>query len=187
MISFDLKINLLKFQTLLKELEKDVFLNIDWIFSKINAFDIQQVLYDFDLYKENEEINIVRECLKMSEPGIAENSRFLFNELAGRLLPFYHLYSRLQSLVDQCDHLSLRLNPIIPIGQTFSSPAWIVENDVDLKLDMNDPLYLDLLESDFNGRILFAKNAGERLAKFFDLDLMESMNDVEIGQGRGIL
>ena len=148
------------------------------------AFDIQQLLYDFDLYKENTEINKVCDCLKMSEPDIAENPKFVFNELAGRLLPFYNLYPRLKNMVDQCDVMSLRFNPIIPIGPTFDSPAWIIEKNIDLGLNMNDPLYLNILESEFNGRILSAKNTSDSLTKFFDLDLLESINNVESGTGK---
>ena len=52
-----------------KELFLNVFFNIEWIFFKINAFDLQSLLQDFDLYKEDVEVNIVCEALKMSDSG----------------------------------------------------------------------------------------------------------------------
>lgn len=167
-----------------KELESEIFLNVNWIYSKVVAFDIQQVLYDYDMYKANSEINIVCDCLKMSEPNIAQNAKLLFNELSGRLLPFYHIHPNLKALVDQCDEMALKLNPVIPIGPTFDSPSWIVEKNIDLGLKMDDPLFFSVLESDFNGRILAAKNMTEKVTKFFDLDLLESMNNVNTGEGQ---
>ena len=144
---------------------------------------MQQLIYDFDLYKSSNEVNIVCECLKMSEPVIAKNSKFLFNEMSGRLLPFYTLYTKVKYLVDQCDEMSLKLNPILPVGQSFNSPSWIIEKNIDLGIDMTNAIYLSILESEFNGRILSAKNSNDSKTKFYDLDLLECMNEVDSGQG----
>ena len=51
------------------ELYTHVFFNIEWIYYKINAFDLQNLLYDFDLYKEDIEVNLLCEALKMSDFG----------------------------------------------------------------------------------------------------------------------
>ena len=47
-----------------------------------------------------------------------------------------------------------------------------------LNLDKNDNIKIELLESDFYGRILFAKNTQSQNAEFFDLDLLEPLNTV---------
>jgi len=52
-----------------KELLKEVYFNIDWLYLKIKVFDLKQLLNDFDLYKKDNETNIICECLKMAEQG----------------------------------------------------------------------------------------------------------------------
>jgi len=52
------------------ELFSHVFFNIHWIYAKILAFNLNELLYDFDLYKENLEVNLVCDSLKKSETGI---------------------------------------------------------------------------------------------------------------------
>ena len=55
---------------MLREAFEHVFFNIDWIYAKINAFDLQTTIYDFDMFeKEHFEVALVRECLKLSVPG----------------------------------------------------------------------------------------------------------------------
>ena len=42
---------------------------MEWHYYKISAFDLQSLLHDFELYKKNHEVNLVRDALKMSESG----------------------------------------------------------------------------------------------------------------------
>jgi len=48
----------------------------------------------------------------------------------------------------------------------------------------NDEIDIEILESDFNGHILMAKNHKSNLAKFVDLDLLEEMNQISVGEGK---
>lgn len=50
-------------------------------------------------------------------------------------------------------------------------------------INPDENLQLDLLESEHNGRILIAKNFNSSMTKFYDLDLLEPMNDVYAGKG----
>jgi hypothetical protein len=52
-----------------------------------------------------------------------ENKDLLFLELTGRLFPYRDLYENVNSLISQCDLLSLDHNPLIPFGQTYRAPC----------------------------------------------------------------
>ena len=52
-----------------EELFENVYFNLEWIQSKIAAFDLPHLIYDFDLYKSNYEVNLVCNALKMAESG----------------------------------------------------------------------------------------------------------------------
>jgi hypothetical protein len=52
--------------------------------------------------------------------------RLLYNEISGRLLPFYQAYENIRKLIDQCDRKIAEVNPLLPIGQIFNSPGKIV-------------------------------------------------------------
>ena len=120
--------------------------------------------------------------LKIIE-AITKDSKLLFSELSGRLMPFYGSYEKIRHLIDQCDAMSAKLNPIVPIGQIYHSPSWINEECLDFGLRASDGLQLDLVESDFNGKILLLKTSNSLNAKIFDLDLFERRDDIQIGKG----
>ena len=107
----------------------------------------------------------------------------MFSELSGRLLPFYSSYEKIRQLVDKCDEMSTKLNPLVPIGQIYNPPSWINGESLDLGVKVADGLQLDLLESEFNGKILVLKNSNSLHSKVFDLDLMELQNDILTGKG----
>jgi hypothetical protein len=52
-----------------------------------------------------------------------------------------------------------------------------------LGIDINEPLQLEILESKLTGRMLMMKQANSTHAKFFDIDLLEVLNEVHIGKG----
>lgn len=166
------------------ELFDHVFFNIEWIYAKINAFDLATTLYDYDSFKEDDlEVRLVGQCLKISEAAILEDVNFIFNELSGRLLPYYSSYDKIRQLVDQCDRKIAQLNPLLPIGHIFNSPYWINEETIDIGINLNENTQLDLLESQFNGRMLISKALQSTMVKFFDLDLLEPMSDIFTGKG----
>ena len=98
-------------------------------------------------------------------------------------MPFYSSYEKLRHLIDQCDAMSAKLNPLAPIGQIYHSPSWINEKCLDLGVNVKENLQLDLLESEFNGKILILKNSNSLQAKVYDLDLMEQLSDIQTSKG----
>ncbi|CAF0731081.1 unnamed protein product [Brachionus calyciflorus] len=169
---------------MIDELYKNVFFNIDWIYAKIRAFDIYSVLYDFDLYKQDHEVNLVGESLKMSQAAILEDPNLLFGQLIGRLLPYYQFYDKIRNFTDQCDAKCSIINPLIPVGQIFQSPSWIYQDIVDLGLENIDDMQLELVESDFNGQILVNKKINSPMTKIFDLNLLSFKNEIFTGKGK---
>ncbi len=99
-------------------------------------------------------------------------------------MPYHDTYERIRNLIKQCDNMALKYNPIVPFRQTYKAPAWILQEEFSMGLHMNDNLQVDLMENNFFGRILVAKNLSSQMAKFFDLDLMEAKNDVFVGKGK---
>lgn len=52
-----------------------------------------------------------------------EDVNLLFSQLIGRLLPYYKIFDKIKSFIDQCDAKSSIINPLIPVGQIFQSPG----------------------------------------------------------------
>ena len=55
--------------------------------------------------------------------AILEDKNHLFIELTGRLLPYYDIYERIRNLIKQCDQISLKHYPIVPIKQIYKAPC----------------------------------------------------------------
>ena len=59
-----------------------------------------------------------------------------------------------------------------------------MRDNLPVQMKANDAIDIEILESDFNGHILMAKNHKSNLAKFVDLDLLEEMNQISVGEGK---
>ncbi|RNA28355.1 NACHT and WD repeat domain-containing 2-like [Brachionus plicatilis] len=169
---------------MIKEIFECVFFNIEWIYAKIKAFDLFSVLYDYDLLKSDPEVNLVCESLKMSESAIIEDPNLLFSQLIGRLLPYYQIFPKVQAFVDECDAKSSIINPLIPVGQIFESPAWLYQSTIDMGIDSIENIQLELVESDFNGQILVYKKLLNPMTKFFDMNLQDFKYEIYNGKGK---
>ena len=55
--------------------------------------------------------------------AIIGNARLLFSELASHLIPLVHSYANIAQLVAQCDVMSVKLNPLAPIGSILTPPC----------------------------------------------------------------
>lgn len=135
--------------------------------------------------KINNPLNFVHLTKKLFKNilAITKDSKLLFSELSGRLMPFYASYEKIHHLIDQCDKISAKLNPLVPVGQIYPSPSWINKECLDFGIKASNGLQLDLVESDFNGKILVLKSSNSLHAQIFDLDLFEQRSDVQIGKG----
>ena len=58
----------------------DVFFNAEWIYHKICAFDLTSMLSDLEMYKENKEVNVLKDALKMAESGKIDILKIFFPE-----------------------------------------------------------------------------------------------------------
>ncbi len=55
---------------MLNEIFDKVYFNIEWLYYKIEALGLHELISDFDLLKSEVEVNLVVKCLKMSEKGL---------------------------------------------------------------------------------------------------------------------
>ena len=60
---------------------------------------------------------------------------------------------------------------------------WIYGEYIDLDINCQENLQLDLLESDFNGRLVIAKNYNSKTMKRFDLGQFEILEEINTGKG----
>jgi hypothetical protein len=157
---------------------------MDWLFSKLTAFDVHALINDFDLHKTSTQVHLLRHALHLSSRDIARQPLLLFTALSSRLLSHYGHQPRLRALIDQADQHALRLNPLIPLAQTAPSSDALRLPPISLGLHLNQPVYLQLLASPFYGRVLAVKNAGNAHTSFFDLDLRELLPAVATSLGQ---
>jgi hypothetical protein len=109
---------------------EEVYFNAEWFRAKLDVFGVGGLIDDFDLYKTNDfEVNAVYECLMLSEKAllqIGDNQaadKLLYVELTARLLPYYGQYVNINKLIDQCDRMCMRVNPIVPISRAIQVPC----------------------------------------------------------------
>ena len=55
---------------MINEIFNNVYFNIEWLYYKIEALGLQELITDFDLLKNDVEVNLVAKSLKMSEEGL---------------------------------------------------------------------------------------------------------------------
>ena len=55
--------------------------------------------------------------------AILENKNHLFVELTGRLVAYYDISHCIRNVINQCDRMSLKYNPIVPVRQIHKAPS----------------------------------------------------------------
>ncbi len=55
---------------MINEIYDKVYFNIEWLYYKIEALGLHELISDFDMLKSEIEVNLVVKSLKMSEEGI---------------------------------------------------------------------------------------------------------------------
>jgi hypothetical protein len=61
--------------------------------------------------------------------------------------------------------------------------AWILNENFNLGIEMLDDLQMDLIGDCPHDQLLVVKNSGSFMAKVYDLNLMESRNEVYMDKG----
>ena len=103
----------------LDELEELILFNYEWIYNKIQAFSIENVMADFSLHQITESL-LVQKAICDAAQTINDDINLLSSELCGRLLTYCHIHPRIGRLVAQCDHQGVKhcgLVPTIPYHQ----------------------------------------------------------------------
>ena len=116
------------------QLKEQVLFNYEWLYTKLQAMSLHDVITDFrqaDEYLRSQrvppeddiaEIRILETCLRIGASSIRDCPDALSFELIGRLLPYYEQYPVIRSLIQQCDTKGLRHNHLVPLFQSFEAP-----------------------------------------------------------------
>lgn len=110
-----------KDNTILKEL----FFNFNYLHTKLRACSVQSLISDFRLV-DNLEVSLVGDVLRMSQAALAINPDLLGIEISGRLLPHFHNYKNIRSLIRQCDRHALMKCPVVPNWQVSAGSAILI-------------------------------------------------------------
>lgn len=106
-----------------QDLNKHVYFNFDFLYTKLKACSIQRLISDFSFVKDHE-VQLVADALRMSEAALTIDPDVLPVEITGRLLPHYDRYENLHSLIRQCDINCLYKCPVIPNWQVCVSMSY---------------------------------------------------------------
>ena len=115
------------------DLKDQVLFNYEWLYTKISALSLHDVLSDFTLtfqsWKDTGDLALLSSALRMSGSQVNRNPSSLAFDLMGRLLHCYsdhEKHSSIRRLLQQCDQLSLKHSSLVPLQQCFESPSSMV-------------------------------------------------------------
>lgn len=115
---------------MVKDLQRQVLFNYEWIHAKLTAMSLHDVLSDFNLAIaagiRDADIWLLAGALRVGGNHVNQNPDTLAFDLTGRLLQYYDKtdrYHNLRTLLQQCDTQSLKHSALVPVLQCFDPPT----------------------------------------------------------------
>ena len=113
-----------------KDLYDHVLFNYKWLFAKMSALPLNEVLGDFEdavqHIQDNQarkEINLVADSIRLGGAILKHYPEMLAAQLNGRLLPERRSCPNIRSLLQQCDDQGLQHNGLVPTFHCMHTPG----------------------------------------------------------------
>ena len=158
------------------------FCKFEWIYTKLKATSLQQVIADFALF-EDRETELVADALRMSGSALKLNPNCLGPEISGRLLPHVSNYSIIRHLVHQCDLMSQFHCPLVPNCQIYSAPGGPLQYECEIDIDIKSAVDTDVFQSP-DGILMTAKPYYSTCLKVWELTRGEIRQDMQMPVGQ---
>ncbi len=107
----------------------DALCNLDFLLAKLQGISVAEVLQDFnmalDMYKEDDELRLISNTVKIGVPALRENHYNIINELIGRLKESTTGRKNLEKLVNSAVKMATLIDslPLVPYNQCLPSPG----------------------------------------------------------------
>lgn len=150
------------------ELLKEVIFNFDWLYSKIKAMKVSELLEDFQLCREDgKEIVLLEESIRNSALIIENDLDSLAGELIIQLLPYVPYYPNLRLLIENCDDIAPKHNAFIPMYPTNKLPGSPLASTINCPGAIESVMAVENSENGNNELLIKLKNDSK--AYFYDL------------------
>jgi len=112
-----------------KDLYDHVLFNYNWLFAKMCALPLHEVLGDFEDAVQNirdnyvKEINLVADSIRLGGAILKHYPEMLASQLLGRLLPERRHCSNIRRLLQQCDEEGIKQNALVPTFHCMHTPG----------------------------------------------------------------
>ena len=113
-----------------KDLYDHVLFNYNWLYAKMSALPLHEVLGDFEDAVQNirddgcgKEITLVADSIRLGGAILKHYPEMLASQLLGRLLPESHHSPNIRSLLRQCDAEGIKQNALLPTFHCMHTPG----------------------------------------------------------------
>ena len=113
-----------------KDLFDNVLFNYKWLYAKMCALPLNEVLSDFEDAVNNiedpqakKEINLVADSIRLGGAILKHYPEMLASQLNGRLLPERQTSRNIQNLLRQCDEEGINQNALVPTFHCMHTPG----------------------------------------------------------------
>ena len=113
-----------------KDLYDHVLFNYRWLYAKMSALPLHEVLGDFEDAvnliedpKDKKEINLVADSIRLGGAILKYYPEMLASQLNGRLLPERQNCRNVRMLLRQCDEVGIHQNALVPAFHCMHTPG----------------------------------------------------------------
>ncbi len=168
-----------------ERLNREVFFNYNWIYTKLRATSIQQVLADYNI-TDDREVTLVADALRMAESALAMYPNVLGPEISGRLLPHASTYANIKSLIYDCDQAALMKCPFVPCWQTYTCPGGPLQYVCGAECSANSTIDVDTIQQSDDILLLTAKPFNSTKMQIWDVSQGEPKHSLELPAGSNV-
>lgn len=163
------------------DLNNEVYFNYQWLYTKLRACSVQQVIADLNMSDDRETV-LLTDAFRMAEAALTEEPNVLGVELTGRLLPHYDKYPNIRNLIDQCDFESMQKCPIVPNWQAYTSPGGPLQYVCEANQSIKSEIDVDTIQCQ-DTVLLTAKPYHGNQMRIWDVTQGEPQQDMTLPSG----
>ncbi len=112
-----------------EKLKEGALCNLDFLLAKLEGTSVAEVLQDFnmalEMNKDDDELKLISNTVKIGVPALRENHYNIINELIGRLKESTAGMKNLEKLVKDAEKMSTTIDslPLVPYNQCLAPPG----------------------------------------------------------------
>ncbi|XP_074652791.1 NACHT and WD repeat domain-containing protein 2-like [Tubulanus polymorphus] len=165
-----------------EELEDEVLFNYEFLYSKLRATSLHNILTDFQLHV-TDETKLLADTLQLAESTINRDPEKMCVEIIGRLLKYCPLYPKILRLVEACYLAAGKQCALVPAYQCYQAPGGPLQHVFEPHINPSNEVDVNCIHTTADTEYIILKIPHESTIRRWNVDSGEPQQDLRTAMG----